>query len=117
MNAPVTVEADHADDLEPCPIQQAEQCLKVWQAALALFVSDAVRHATGDVKPYHVADYELEAAFDDICRLGPMTLHLCRMTDTDPEWLQDQFKQTVLEIRDGERSLKKRGGRKRAVSV
>lgn len=107
MNAPVTIEATEADDLEPCPIQQAEQCLRIWQSALALFVGDAVKHATGAKKPFHVPDYELEAAFDDICRLGPMTLRLCRMTGTDPEWLQDQFKLTVLEIRDGERTLGK----------
>ncbi len=109
MNAPVTAttEATEADDLEPCPLQQAEQCMKLWQAALAQFVSDAVKHAVGGKKPLHVQDYELEAAFDDICRLGPMTRHLCQMTDTDPEWLQDQFKLTVLEIRDGERTLGK----------
>ncbi|MBA4501837.1 hypothetical protein [Marinobacterium marinum] len=109
MNAPVTatIEADHADDLEPCPTQQAEQCSRLWASALALYLQDAIRHATGGKKPFNVPDYELEAAFDDVCRLGPMTRHLCQMTGTDPEWLQDQFKQAVLEIRDGERTLGK----------
>ncbi len=124
---PLSEAMDQADDQNLDPAQQAARCGSIWAAALGLLVEDAIRHATGAKKPFHVQDYELEAAFDDICRLGPMTRHLCAMTGDNPEWVRDQTKRVILEIRDGERGLKVRAepkkpptrtrrGRQRAIS-
>lgn len=112
--------AGDADDLEPCPIQQAEACSRLWRAALALLVEDAVRHALGGVNPRQATDYDLEAAFDDICRLGPMLRHLCDKTGDSPEWVRARFMDAVLDARDGTRKVVRapvrKGGRQRAVS-
>ncbi len=127
QESPLSEAMDQADDQNLDPAQQAARCGSIWAAALGLLVEDAIRHATGAKKPFNVPDYELEAAFDDICRLGPMLTHLCRHTGDNPEWIRDQTKRVILEIRDGERGLKvraepkkpptgaKRGGRQRAV--
>lgn len=122
MNAPVTatIEDDHADDLEPCPAQQAEQCMKLWQAALIQFVGDAVRYAVGGKKPLHVDAAELQAAYFDLVELGPMLIHLCNHTGDDPAWIRDKTLDAIDDHRDGVRQVirtgTKRGGRQRAVS-
>lgn len=107
---------DPADDQDLDPAQQAEVCLRVWRAALALLLEDAARYALDARKPFNVPEHVPEQAFDDVCRLGPMLRHLCAHTGDNPRWVRDRFKDAVLDARDGTRKVirtsKKRGGRR-----
>lgn len=64
----------------------------LWGAALASLVDDARAYWQGKgvsgIMPNSVT---LEAAFDDVCRAGPMTRHCCGMCGIDPQWLSDGF--------------------------
>lgn len=54
----------------------------LWAAALDLLIRDGQAYWLG--KGRDKAN-ELEQAFDDLMRCGPMTRHCCRWLDTDPE--------------------------------
>lgn len=65
---------------------------RLWRSVLNALLEDAGRHWQGK-RPNSVMirEYELEAAFDDVLRLGPMTQHVCSMTGDDPEAIRDAF--------------------------
>lgn len=118
---PLSEPMEPADDQDLDPAQQAEVCLRLWQSALAQFVGDAVRHAVGGRKPFHVDAVELQAAYFDLVELGPMLTHLCNHTGDDPEWIRDRALDAIDDHRDGVRRVirtsTKRGGRRNAVPV
>jgi hypothetical protein len=62
----------------------------LWAAALDLLIKDGQAHWQGRGSTAGEV-YELEAAFDDLCRCGPMTRHCCRWLDLDPRWISEGF--------------------------
>lgn len=62
----------------------------LWAAALALLIADGKAHWLGSGSSAGEA-YELEAAFDDLCRCGPMTRHCCRWLDSNPVAVSEAF--------------------------
>ena len=68
----------------------AEQ--RLWAEALRLLLHDG-RHywRSQSGKGLNPASFVLEAAFDDVCRCGPMLRYLCDHLDTDADWISEQF--------------------------
>ncbi|GGY81953.1 hypothetical protein [Marinobacter zhanjiangensis] len=65
---------------------------RLWAAALASLVDDARAYWRGRGMSGLSADSTtLEAAFDDVCRAGPMTRRCCLMCEIDPQWLSNGF--------------------------
>lgn len=60
----------------------------LWAAALDLLIRDGQAYWLG--KNRGQAN-ELEQAFDDLFRCGPMTRHCCRWLDADPQWISNGF--------------------------
>jgi len=60
--------------------------------ALAVAAFDARHHWRGRrPRGSTVTATLLEAAFDDVCRCGPMLRHCCGFLDLEPDWLSEQF--------------------------
>lgn len=82
------VEAPRSQEVTDSETGTAER--RLWLSALALLLADA--RAYWHCKQWRGgADYELEAAFDDVCRAGPMLRHLCGFTGHAPEWISQGF--------------------------
>jgi len=68
----------------------AEQ--RLWAEALRLLLFDARHHWRGQAaQGINRNSYLLEAAFDDVCRCGPMLRHCCSFLDLEPDWLSEGF--------------------------
>jgi len=66
--------------------------LQLWTSALALLVADARSYWQGRRGLSVEADhYQLEQAFDDVMRCGPMLRHLCAHTGHDAVWICEGF--------------------------
>jgi hypothetical protein len=63
---------------------------RLWASTMQLLITDARCYWRGK-RWYGSAELELEQAFDDVCRCGPMLRHLCDHLDLDPQWISEQF--------------------------
>lgn len=65
---------------------------RLWRSVLVALVDDAKRHWQGK-RPinYMIQPYQLEQAFDDLCRVGPMVRHVCNFTGHDPDAVSEAF--------------------------
>ena len=70
-----------AFDLEP--LVSVDGHRRLWAEALALLIRDAQAFWTGSASRGAEA-FELEQAFDDLCRCGPMTRYCCKWLDCEP---------------------------------
>lgn len=64
---------------------------RLWAEALGQLLRDGIAYWKNKGAGGSPADYELEAAFDDLCRAGPMTRRLCDRLEVDPETVAEQF--------------------------
>lgn len=64
---------------------------RLWRAAFACFVADAMRHHQGLPARYG-RESEAERAFRDIMATGPLLRHLCDMIDMDAEVCSQKFR-------------------------
>lgn len=64
---------------------------RMWGAVLDTLVKDAQSYWHGHSRRLGSGDLELEQAFDDLCRAGPMTRHCCAILDLDAQWLSEGF--------------------------
>jgi len=62
----------------------------LWAAALDLLIRDGQAYWRNASRRKDTA-IELEQAFDDLCRCGPMTRHVCRWLDSDPLAVSEAF--------------------------
>lgn len=63
---------------------------RLWCAVLVQLASDARLYWQGKTPP-PVAHHELEQAFDDLFRCGPMLRHVCEHTGHNAQWLSKGF--------------------------
>lgn len=50
---------------------------RLWRETLCLLLKDAMNHHKGGKTPTHAKSYELEQAYDDVVRCGPMLRWCC----------------------------------------
>ena len=62
----------------------------LWAAALDLLIRDGQAYWCNASRRKDTA-IELEQAFDDLMRCGPMTRHVCRWLDADPLAVSEAF--------------------------
>tara|TARA_R110001592_G_scaffold205877_1_gene456483 strand:- start:492 stop:809 length:318 start_codon:yes stop_codon:yes gene_type:complete len=74
--------------LEQRPETMPERHL--WAAALDLLIRDGQAYWHNASRRKDTA-IELEQAFDDLMRCGPMTRHVCRWLDADPLAVSEAF--------------------------
>lgn len=77
------------DDATGCGFVSAEDAL--WSAVLARLLIDAGAYWRGVDVLQGSKPHELEAAFDDVCRAGPMTRWCCGHSGHDAEWITECF--------------------------
>jgi hypothetical protein len=83
----MTVEAPGTENLGT---ESGRAELKMWGAVLDTLVRDGQSYWQG--RRWRGADdLELEQAFDDLCRVGPMTRYCCALLDLDPDWISEGF--------------------------
>ena len=70
------------------PENMAER--RLWAAALDLLIKDGQAYWLKPSRQGNTA-IELEQAFDDLCRCGPMTRHCCRWLDSNPVAVSQAF--------------------------
>lgn len=61
--------------------------LRLWGAAMALFLEDARRYQLGVKGPQEAQ----RAAWLDLRECGPVTQNFCMLLDLDPQWISEGF--------------------------
>lgn len=87
MAADVALTVEHSAD--PGKPEQ-----RLWNAALGLFVSDALGHHR-QAQPSKATSRERVTAYNDLLNCGPQTRRLAAMAGYDAVWLSEQFMQTI----------------------
>lgn len=67
---------------------------RLWGAALALMIDDAIRHHRRKAD-HDNAHRERVAAYNDLLSCGPQTQYLAAMAGYDAVWLSEQFGRLV----------------------
>ena len=60
----------------------------LWAAVLVLLLEDSLSHWRGK----KCVMLDLEQAFDDVMRCGPMLRHCCGFLDLDADWISESFR-------------------------
>lgn len=68
---------------------------RLWKAALALLVNDALAYHQRRRPFAQPQSYVGEQAFDDVVRCGPMTRHLCAKTGYCAQWFSSMFSRLI----------------------
>ena len=75
-------------ELEPGEtVRSASPERHLWGAVLAMLLDDALTYWRNGYGPA----IELEQAFDDVLRVGPMLRRCCEFTGHDPVWIAEGF--------------------------
>ena len=59
----------------------------LWAAVLVLLLEDGLSHWRGE----KCVTLDIEQAFDDVMRCGPMLRHCCSFLDLEPDWVSEEF--------------------------
>ncbi|TDT41505.1 hypothetical protein DES49_1600 [Halospina denitrificans] len=84
------MEARNVDCEDPADRITGER--RLWAEALGQLLRDGIAHwkgkqgASGGATPT-----DLEQAFDDLCRAGPMTRYVCDRLEVDAQTVAEQF--------------------------
>lgn len=65
---------------------------RLWREALCLLLKDAMSYHSEGKTPSHAKPYDLEQAYDDVVRCGPMLRWCCEWLDYEPEYVSEHFK-------------------------
>lgn len=80
---------ERAVDTEPAADTTSPE-YRLWAEALGQLVRDALAHWRGKGQPA-CEPHELEQAFDDLCRAGPMTRYVCSALEVEAQTVSEQF--------------------------
>lgn len=81
-------------EIEGSQGRQATPELRLWRQALALLVTDAMRHHEGRTA-WNARPEQAEAAFDDLMNCGYRLKYLCAMAGTDADYYCERFRRWV----------------------
>ncbi len=71
---------------------------RLWLAVLAQLLGDARAYLRGScVSGLERGSYEVEAAYDDVMRCGPMLRLCCQRTGHTPQWVAAQFARMTMQ--------------------
>lgn len=83
---------DYAQEVQPERSDSPE--LRLWRQALALLMSDAMRHHEGR-QAWSARPEVAEAAFQDVMNCGFRLKYLCALTGADADYYCERFRRWV----------------------